>query len=248
MSIQQFLPVYISSGHSVKAGRDRGAASKDGTFIEGVQAAKYRKDLVAKLLAKGLVAVIDHDDTILSDSIAFFKNKTTANALVIDLHFNAGPEKATGTETLIPAQPTMKEVEFAYDFSYATHKIMSIPLRGKYKSYSGVRTELESHHGRLGWMRLTGENILHEFCFLSNPEELEKFEINREALLEAHANVIIKHAKIEPKKVSDNIKYVVKLGDTLSSISKKHDVTIEHIMRKNGLTKTTIYVGQKLIM
>jgi len=245
MSTIQFLPVFISSGHSNTPGRDRGAASADGKFIEGVEAAKYRKDLVAKLLAKGLRAVTDVDNSVLAETIAFFKNKTTPDSLVIDLHFNAGPASATGTETLIPGEPTVKEAEFAYDFSFATYTVLDIPLRGRYKSWHGVKTELESHHGRLGWMRLKGQNILHEFCFL-NPKDIEKFTSNRDALLEAHANVIIKHATIDSAKIKTSSVYTVQKGDTLSKIAAAKSVSVEHIMRKNGLKSTVIQIGQKL--
>ncbi len=40
----------------------------------------------------------------------------------------------------------------------------------------------------------------------------------------------------------------VKKGDTLYSISKKHNLTIEDLRNYNGLQNNTIYIGQKLLL
>jgi tetratricopeptide (TPR) repeat protein len=42
--------------------------------------------------------------------------------------------------------------------------------------------------------------------------------------------------------------YVVRRGDTLYSIARRHGTTVEAIMQANGLTSYTIYVGQRLYM
>jgi N-acetylmuramoyl-L-alanine amidase len=43
----------------------------------------------------------------------------------------------------------------------------------------GIKTEADSHHGRLGWMRLTGENVLMEICFITNPVDMQKYQANK---------------------------------------------------------------------
>jgi len=40
--------------------------------------------------------------------------------------------------------------------------------------------------------------------------------------------------------------YVVRAGDTLYSISRRYNVTVQAIMAANGLTSTHIRVGQQL--
>jgi LysM repeat protein len=40
--------------------------------------------------------------------------------------------------------------------------------------------------------------------------------------------------------------YVVRRGDTLYSIARRHGTTVEAIMAANGLTNYNIYVGQQL--
>lgn len=46
--------------------------------------------------------------------------------------------------------------------------------------------------------------------------------------------------------VSEIKKYTVKKGDTLYSISKKHDITVEDLMNLNQFSTTSISVGQEL--
>ncbi len=42
--------------------------------------------------------------------------------------------------------------------------------------------------------------------------------------------------------------YVVQRGDTLYSIARRHGITVNELMRLNGLTSTRIYVGQRLLV
>jgi hypothetical protein len=43
-------------------------------------------------------------------------------------------------------------------------------------------------------------------------------------------------------------RHVVERGDTLLGIARRHDTTLESIMKRNALEETTIYVGQSLII
>jgi len=44
----------------------------------------------------------------------------------------------------------------------------------------------------------------------------------------------------------DNVKHKVKFGDTLNRIAKKHNTTVELIMKANGLADTNIKAGTEL--
>jgi LysM repeat protein len=46
----------------------------------------------------------------------------------------------------------------------------------------------------------------------------------------------------------DGTLYEVQKGDTLYSISKKFNVLVEDLQRKNNLTDNAISIGQKLIV
>lgn len=232
--------VFISAGHSNSnrtvngKGRDRGAAGNG--YIEGEQAAEFRDILVEELNKLGLTPVVDKKDSILSESIAFFKNLVSANAIVLDIHFNSASPKATGTETLIPSSHTSFERSLAENLSKTVSEILNIPMRGS----KGVKTEAESHHGRLGWMRLTGENVLMEICFISNPNDIKSFRNKRYELGKSIAKVIY-DAATDKEKV-----YVVVKGDSLSKIAAKYKTTVQKIKQDNKLNSDIIQIGQQL--
>jgi N-acetylmuramoyl-L-alanine amidase len=184
--------IYFSSGHSNVSGKDRGAAGNG--LIEGVEAVKVKKrvcDILRQMYNK--VAVVDPDENVLSQTIAYFRNKTTNKCIVVDFHLNASSNPAaTGTETLIPSVPTQFEIDLAYALSHVGSKNLGIKKRGNYKGKLGVRTELESHHGRLGFMRLTGENVLIELFFITNPNEVKSYLENFEEYCQDVALVLYK--------------------------------------------------------
>ena len=121
--------IFISAGHSNKPGRDRGASGNG--FIEGNLAAEFRDLIVHKIQEQGINPIVDDNNSILSETINLFKNKTSSNSIVVDIHFNAGPPSATGTETLIPSDNTLFERQLAENISDAIHKRLGIKKRGK---------------------------------------------------------------------------------------------------------------------
>jgi len=50
------------------------------------------------------------------------------------------------------------------------------------------------------------------------------------------------------KTASGNMEYTVQENDTLSKIAYENGITAEELMQANGLTETTIFLGQKLIL
>ena len=57
---------------------------------------------------------------------------------------------------------------------------------------------------------------------------------------------ITKSKKTNKQKTKDDSNYVVKKGDTLYSISKKHNTSIDEIKKKNKLKNDQLNVGQRL--
>ena len=51
-----------------------------------------------------------------------------------------------------------------------------------------------------------------------------------------------------PSKTESNISYIVKSGDSLYSIAKKYNTTVDTIKKKNNLKSNTLSIGQKLII
>lgn len=187
--------VFLSAGHSDGSApsiKDRGAATNG--FIEGLLTIELRDLIVKELNLLGIKAITDQNSNALTQTLNFFRNKTSPNCIVIDIHFNSSANpQSSGTETLIPAKYTAFEYNLAADFSKVGSDILGIKLRGT----NGVKTELESHHGSLGWMRLTGENILLEVTFISNPRDMKTYQEKKHILAKNYASIIKQHAQIK---------------------------------------------------
>lgn len=227
--------IYISAGHSNKIGRDRGASGNG--FIEGELTVEFRKLLVKELNLLGIKPITDSDDTIFSQTINYFKNLVDSKAIVLDIHWNSATPQAKGTETLIPGKPSSFETELAEELSKTVGETLAIPLRGN----NGVKTELESHHKKLAWMSLTGENVLMEVCFISNKNEMQSYQKNKENLAKNIAKVLLNFA--------NDIKlntYIVKKGDSLSKIAKENKTTVEKIKQDNKFKTDIIQIGQQI--
>jgi N-acetylmuramoyl-L-alanine amidase len=253
--------IFISAGHSNRPGRDRGASGNG--FIEGELTVELRNLLIKELKDLGVNAIADKDDSILSESINFFKNLTTNTCIVLDLHWNAATPAATGTETLIPATPSAFELDLAAAISKATADILEIPLRGNTNGRAGVKTEASSHHGRLGWMRLTGENVLTETCFITNANDMRKYQERKHILVKELARILFEFAggrpaprpvvaptpapSPAPQPAATNVQnHTVVSGDTLSGIARRYNTTVQAIRDLNRLTSDSISVGQVL--
>ena len=57
---------------------------------------------------------------------------------------------------------------------------------------------------------------------------------------------IILNNENNKKKINNDSNYTVKKGDTLYSISKKHKISVDDIMKKNNLKNNNLIIGQKL--
>jgi N-acetylmuramoyl-L-alanine amidase len=237
--------IFISAGHSNTKGKDRGAIGNG--YIEGDLTVEFRNLLVSELKKLGVKAIVDKDDSISSQTLNFFRNLTTNTCIVLDIHWNAANASATGTETLIPSQNTDFERRLAAKLSEVVANRLKIPLRGRHAGFSGVKTEAESHHGRLGWMRLTGENVLMEICFISNPNDMRSYQENKVQLASDIANVLVEFARSGTSTTTSNTHTVVS-GDTLSAIARKYNTSVSEIKRLNNLNSDNIRIGQKLII
>ena len=63
-----------------------------------------------------------------------------------------------------------------------------------------------------------------------------------------NTNLQIGEQLIIPGTTSNNTVYIVKKGDSLYSIAKKYNTTVDNIKRKNNLTSNNLQIGQKLII
>lgn len=240
------INIAISAGHSNVSGRDRGAAS--GKLIEGVLAANLRKLMIEEFNKRGYSVMADGDDTVLKDSLSFFRGKTNSKTIVLDIHFNAATPAAKGTETLIPTNYVADEVTVAYGLSDIVHRILGTPRRGNSAGKSGVKTELDSHHGKLGWMTLDGINVLMEVEFITNPKAMEKYIACEKELATALVDYLLEQSCriLNAQPAPDTAKtYTVKSGDSLSKIAASNKTSVDKLQKLNNITAPSkIRVGQ----
>ena len=161
--------VFLIAGHN---GYGTGA---NGFIDEGKETIILR-DLIAKnLYDMGIVAVKDDNTTPLTKVVQWLRSKMTKKDICIDIHFNASSNKlANGSEVFIPTNNTPDEVELANMFKETLSKFFKD---------RGVKTENESHHGKLAM--LSGFdccNILIEVCFVSNKLDSDLYFNNRDKI------------------------------------------------------------------
>lgn len=177
--------LFLSAGHSPK----EPGASGNG-YREELLAIEFRDLLVAELKTLGVTPIIDDNNNALAKTLAYFKNMTSTDSICIDIHWNASSNpEATGTEILVPLEYSSFEYNLAVLLAGEIKNSIGTKLRGT----NGVKTEADSHHGRLGWMRLTGENILIEMCFISNASDMDKYQKNKNKLARNLAVILKAH-------------------------------------------------------
>ena len=143
---------------------------------------------------------------------------------------------------------------------------------------AGIAKSDQIHLTQSGYVlkgELYGNAILNSFArYLAKPQDSLLFErkvyekIVEDTLIQKDSTtsqIIKKEKEVEPKpfvkektKVNTNVpkpkpqnttkSYVVRKGDTLSSIARKHNTTVAKIKAKNKLKSDNLRIGQKLIL
>ena len=87
--------------------------------------------------------------------------------------------------------------------------------------------------------------IIVEYGFLDNINDANKLKNNWQNYTEAVVKGIAEYTNTPYYKGIDNY-YVVKKGDTLYSIAKTYNTTVDNIKKLNNLTSNTLSIGQKI--
>lgn len=180
--------IFISAGHNIfksaRTGKIDPGAVAGGT--SEAQEMVILRDLVCRELdILGAAYIKDKDNESLSEYLERIK---TGNAsVVLELHMNAGG--GTGTETLIEEEADRLDFAFAKELTDSTAKLLQIKNRG-------VKKESESARKRLGLMREEGIIGLVEVCFIDNPQDMDRFKVNKVQLAKAYAQILVKYEKL----------------------------------------------------
>lgn len=100
-------------------------------------------------------------------------------------------------------------------------------------------------------LRETGnlEPILIEYGFIDNVNDAQKLKNNLIDYAEAVVKAVSEYAGYQyfpTDNIIENKKYIVQKGDTLYSIAKKFNLTVENLKKMNNLVNNTITIGQTL--
>ena len=175
------MTTFLSAGHNPKGIKvDPGAVANG--LTEANLAVEFRNLVVAELLKRKVKVITDRDDERLGD---YLKRIQTGNgSVVLEFHFDAAASPlATGTTALIGRDADRLDKAFAKELVDTTSSVVGIKNRG-------VISEKDSHRGSLGLMREQGIVALLELCFITNIEDLVKYDAHKKELAIKIAGIV----------------------------------------------------------
>lgn len=188
--MEQTKHVYLLAGHNLT---DPGAPAAKYGMTEAQLTRNLRDCIFLKIKGdtrrKSATILMDSDEDTLREVLA--KIPSTPSDIILDIHFNsAATNKATGTEAFIQPNRSGDEYARAGIIAAAICDAVSATLGIKNR---GVKNPTQSNRGKLGLMQEKGAVVLLEVCFINNPEELDKYLANEDAVAEAIAEVILQN-------------------------------------------------------
>ena len=163
------------------------------------------------------------------------------NTILISNHINAGGGEGAEIVYALRNEPTL-----------ATMALNNIGDAGQIKRRIYQRRLPENPNKDYYYiLRETGntEPLLVEYGFIDNANDAAKLRNNLESYVEGVVKAIADYAGYiyTPPGIQDNY-YIVKSGDTLYSIARKYNTTVDELKRINNLTSNTLSIGMKLLV
>lgn len=164
------------------------------------------------------------------------------NVVVISNHINSSPTPgAEGTEVIYALRNTDKLSENILN----QLEKAGLPIRTAYQRRlpSNPSKDYYFIHRETG----STQPIIVEYGYINNPTDLKKIQDNYRRYVNAVVEGVLKTFDISSNIMPDiNNIYTVKAGDTLWSIAKMYNTTVEELMRLNNLTSDLINIGKVL--
>jgi N-acetylmuramoyl-L-alanine amidase len=181
------MTAFISAGHNPKGIKvDPGAVANG--LHEADLTVEFRNLVVSELLKRKVTVITDKDDERLGEYLK--RIQTGSGSVVLEFHFDAAASPtATGTTSLYGSDADRLDIAFAKELVEATSLVLGIKNRG-------ALSEKDSHRGSLGLMREQGIVSLLEICFVSNIDDVKKYQANKNRLAVKVAEIVERYEKM----------------------------------------------------
>ena len=178
--------IFISAGHNNKGIKTAPGAVANG-FREADLAVDFRNLVIDELSRMSIPFISDKDTETLAEYLK--RIKTGSGSVVLEIHFDAAVPTATGTTALVGEDADRLDKAFAKEIADVTAMTLGIKNRG-------VKSEAESHRGRLALIRKEGIVSLIEICFITNKTDMILYTTNKKMLAIRIAQVLVKYEKM----------------------------------------------------
>jgi len=182
--------IFISAGHNSKStivSQDPGAIGNG--YKEGDLTIEFRDLVAAELKLLGAKFIKDSDEENLQQYVN--RIQTGSGSVVIEYHFDAATPQATGTTSLVEVDADRLDKAFATELAATTASLLGITNRG-------VKSEADTRHKRLALMKEDGIICLHELGFITNTNDIAKYQAKKKELAKLHAKLLVKYEAIIP--------------------------------------------------
>ena len=228
--------VIIDPGHG---GWDPGGGSNN-IWLEkdkNLQISLYQKRRFDEL---GIPATLTRttDETLSPAArVARINSLIVDDTLVISNHINSGGGKGAEVIYSIRDQPTWG-LMIAAEIEKTGQNIRNVYTR---------RNSLGNDYYFVIRQTPNAETIIVEYGFADNVDDTQRLVYNWAALAEAVVRGTANYLNV-PYTPPSFISYTVRANDSLYTISRNFNTTIDKIKRDNNLTSNTIYPGQQLFI
>lgn len=183
--------IFISAGHNSKSKtikQDPGAINSHG-LKEGDVTIEFRDLVSHELTLMGVPHKKDSDEESLQQYVD--RIQTGTGSVVCEFHLDAAKPDATGTTVLVEVDADRLDIACAKEIVTTTASILGIKNRG-------VKSEADTRHKRLALMRENGIVVLHEICFITNDDDMSRYQAKKKELAKAIAQILFKYEQIIP--------------------------------------------------
>ncbi len=176
--------VFPSAGHH---NSDPGAVANG--YKEADLTKELRNLISDELNKRGHKHIMDKDDE--TNRQYQGRIRPGSGSVILDIHFDAAQPSAGGTTVFIPTPEKAYDISFASRILDATCEILGTKNRG-------VRNERHSQHKRIGILHKgAGISALVEVCFITNKEDIAKYQAHKHELAKAYAEILIEYDNLK---------------------------------------------------